>query len=89
MSRRKKGRVKRCITCYTVKPMIEFYHKSNICMECDETKNPERHPHYRAMENLRRLEEEVRWKDAVIVKGYKFEGTVPEPRDVSYYTFAD
>lgn len=88
MSIRKKGRTKRCIICQTVKPMVEFFHKANICEICEEEK-PEHHPHYRAMANLRNLHEEVKWKDAVIIKGYKFEGTVPEPKDVAYYIFAD
>ncbi len=85
MSRRKRGRVKTCISCHTELPAVDFHHKSRICIACDATGKVVRHPHYRTMANLRKLEEEVRWKGAHIVKGYKFEGTVPEPKDVSYY----
>lgn len=36
-------------------------------------------------DNLSQTLHEIRWKGAKIVPNYKFEGTIPEPKDITYY----
>lgn len=37
-------------------------------------------------EHFVKLMERLRWRGAKRIKGYKFSGTVPEPKDVGYYS---
>ena len=35
--------------------------------------------------NLKILEERIRYRGVRVVKGYKFDGVIPTPKEISYY----
>lgn len=37
-------------------------------------------------ERFNNLMEKLRWRGAKRIKGYKFEGAIPEPKDISFYS---
>lgn len=85
MAKKKKGKVQECLKCRTVLPAVDFEGKSAICRDCEATGEFIHLPHYRMEANLKKLTEEIRYKNAKVIKHYKFEGEIPAPKDVSHY----
>lgn len=76
---------KECRMCGDIKPVSDFHYKASRCKECVKKKGNKSVD--RSDEKLKALSEEVRWKNARRIKGYKFEGVVPPPKEIGLYKY--
>lgn len=75
--------------------MVELKPSSALCVSCDNEQKAKRkivlskRVRHDNIDNAKYLAivEKLRYKGAKRIKGYKFEGVIPEPKDESYYKF--
>ena len=87
-----------CTYCGKYHPpgdMVDVKPSSALCISCDtslKAKKKNIKERRRGNETFdegryKELMEKVRYKGAIRVKGYKFKGTIPEPKSEAYYKY--
>ena len=75
--------------------MVDVKPSSALCIDCDNSQKAKKKAilskrtrvDNELNERYAKLIEKVRYKGAIRVKGYKFDGDIPEPKDEAYYKY--